>query len=65
LGASENLKNIMKKANDGGFQYVLIIGDTEIEKKAAVLKEMASGKQTQIKFSHLIPTILKQIKKVN
>ncbi len=65
LGASENLKNIMKKANDGGFQYVLIIGDTEIEKKAAVLKEMESGKQTQIKFSHLIPTILKQIKKVN
>lgn len=43
-----NLKSQMKYANKINVQFVLIIGEEEIQTKKANLKDMASGKETQI-----------------
>ena len=43
-----NLKSQMKYANKINVQFVLIIGEEEIQTKKANLKDMASGKEIQI-----------------
>ena len=43
-----NLKSQMKYANKINVQFVLIIGEEEIQTKKANLKDMASGKEIKI-----------------
>ncbi len=44
------LKAQMRYANKLGATYTLVLGDCELEDKKAVLKEMESGNQTEIKL---------------
>ncbi|PIQ88779.1 MAG: histidine--tRNA ligase [Candidatus Omnitrophica bacterium CG11_big_fil_rev_8_21_14_0_20_42_13] len=49
-----SLKGALRAAADLGASYVVIIGDNELNKGIATLKDMESGEQREIKQGHLI-----------
>ena len=49
-----SLKGALRKANDLGAKFVLIIGDVELKKGVATLKNMAEGTQKEIPASEII-----------
>jgi histidyl-tRNA synthetase len=51
---SKSIKGAMRKANDLGARFVLIIGDDEINKGIITLKEMSSGAQKEVKAEDII-----------
>ena len=59
---SENMKALFKKANRDAVDFVLVIGDDELEKKSAQLKDMKTGKQTELKFDKIIERLDKTLK---
>ncbi len=56
-----SLKAQMKSANKSGAQYVIILGPEEIEKNIALVKDMDSGQQNEIKIEGLIDYLLTKI----
>ncbi len=50
----KSLKAQMKAADRLGAKFVYIIGDDEIRKKSAILKNMETGKQEEITFDRLV-----------
>lgn len=48
---SRSLKAQMKYAGKKGFDYTLIIGDSEVDNNTAMLKNMADGSQTEVSLS--------------
>ncbi len=50
----KSLKGAMRKANDLGAKYVLILGEDELRKNILTLKDMASGEQKEIKHENLL-----------
>jgi len=50
----KSLKGAMRKANDLGARYVLIIGEDELKKNVVTLKDMVSGEQKEAKSEDLI-----------
>ncbi|MFA4843569.1 MAG: histidine--tRNA ligase [Candidatus Margulisiibacteriota bacterium] len=50
----KSLKAQMKTADRLRARFVFIIGENEIEKRAALLKDMATAEQTEIKFEELL-----------
>ncbi|MDD2679872.1 MAG: histidine--tRNA ligase [Candidatus Omnitrophica bacterium] len=50
----KSLKGSLRKANDLNSRLVLIIGDNEIEKGVITLKDMASGKQKEVKTKDIL-----------
>lgn len=50
---SKSLKAQMKTADRLRARFVFIIGENEIEKRAALFKDMATAEQTEIKFEEL------------
>jgi histidyl-tRNA synthetase len=53
----KSLKSAMRKANDLGAGFVLLIGEDELKKNAVTLKDMASGEQKEIMQEDLISNI--------
>jgi len=51
---AKSLKAQMKTADRLGAKFVYIIGEDELKKKTAVLKNMATGKQEEISFARLV-----------
>ena len=51
---NKSLKGALRKANDYGAKFVLIIGDDELKKNTAMLKDMESGEQKEIKMENII-----------
>lgn len=51
---SRSLKAQMKAADRMKAQYVVIIGDEEIEKRQAVVREMGTSEQTTVAFEEMI-----------
>ncbi len=51
---AKSLKSAMRKANDAGARYVVIIGEDELKKDALTLKDMSSGLQEKIKADEII-----------
>ena len=51
---NKSLKGAMRKANDAGARYVLIIGEDELKKSVVTLKDMVSGEQREVKFENVI-----------
>jgi len=51
---AKSLKGAMRRANDLGARFVLILGENELSKNVVVLKDMASGEQKEIKSENLI-----------
>jgi histidyl-tRNA synthetase len=56
---SKSLKGAMRKANDAGAGYVLLIGENELKNKAVTLKDMNSREQKEIKSENLIEELKK------
>jgi len=54
---NKSIKGAMRKANDLGAEYVLILGDDEIKKNTIMLKQMSSGKQEEVKREELVGKI--------
>jgi len=50
----KSLKSAMRKANDLGAGFVLLIGEDELKKNVITLKDMSSGKQEEIRPEELI-----------
>jgi histidyl-tRNA synthetase len=50
----KSLKGAMRKANDSGARFVLLIGEDELKKGAVTLKDMVSGEQRVIPQERLI-----------
>ncbi len=50
----EKFKQFMRYADRQNTPYVLIIGDNEIEKQIAILKNMKTGKQVEITINNMI-----------
>jgi len=61
--SSKSLKSQLRLANRLGARYVLILGEEEITKKKALLKEMATGKQEEIALKRVIGEISKKVRK--
>lgn len=54
---NKSLKGAMRKANDLGVKYVLLLGEDELKKKIVTLKDMASGEQREVKQEDIIGEI--------
>jgi len=50
----KSLKGALRKANDLGAKYVLILGEDELKKNILTLKNMASGAQKEIKQENIL-----------
>ncbi len=58
---SKSLKGIMRKANDIGAKYMLIIGDNELRNSTVMFKNMSTGEQKEVKQENILSE-LKNIK---
>ena len=43
----------MRKANDLGAKYAIIIGEDELKKNVVTLKDLASGEQKEVRAENL------------
>ncbi|MFH0790094.1 MAG: His/Gly/Thr/Pro-type tRNA ligase C-terminal domain-containing protein, partial [Candidatus Omnitrophota bacterium] len=50
----KSLKSAMRKANDLGAGFVLLIGENELKKNVVTLKDMTSGEQREIEQDNLV-----------
>lgn len=50
----KSLKGAMRKGNDLGARYVLLIGEDELKKNIVTVKDMVSGEQREVKPEKLI-----------
>lgn len=57
-GYDGSLKSQMRRADKLQSRYVVIIGENEVKKETAVLKEMASGKQEEVFLGRLIEKLI-------
>jgi len=55
--AAKSLKSQMRSADKLGARFALIIGDDEIKKSAAVLRDMRTKEQTEINFNGIVGKI--------
>ncbi len=58
---NKSLKGQMRKANDLGVKFTILIGDEELKKQSLLLKDMASGAQEEIGFDNFIGEIKKKL----
>jgi len=57
MGYRGNMKKRLSRANDTGADYVLIIGDDELERGEAQLKNPASGEQRSVGLDQVIEAL--------
>lgn len=55
----KSLKSQMRSADKSGSRYMIILGDNEIEKGVAVLKDLNDGSQQELKFTEVTEIIRK------
>ncbi|MGH6663073.1 MAG: His/Gly/Thr/Pro-type tRNA ligase C-terminal domain-containing protein, partial [Rhodospirillales bacterium] len=53
VGFSGNLKKRLARANKAGAVAAVILGEAEMKKHAATVRDMASGEQTEVPLSSL------------
>ena len=58
---NKSLKGQMRKANDLGVKFTILIGDEELKKQSLLLKDMASGAQEEIGLDNFIGEIKKRL----
>jgi len=61
--SSKSLKSQLRLANRLGARYVLILGEEELTKKKALLKEMATGKQEEILLNRIVEEVSEKVRK--
>jgi histidyl-tRNA synthetase len=57
-----SLKAQMRRADKLGASYVLIVGDQELEKEAAVLRDMKTKSQERVPMQDLVSSVVNRIK---
>lgn len=57
---SRGLKNQMKHADRFGAEFTLILGDTEVDQKAALLKDMKAGTQETLSLDKLKEELIRR-----
>jgi len=55
----KSLKSQMKRADRLGASYTMILGDNELQERAAVLRNMASKEQTPVSLDNIVESIKK------
>ena len=55
--SDHKMKKQFKYANSKGNKYVIVIGESEAEKKTVMLKNMESGEQEELNHDKLISTL--------
>jgi histidyl-tRNA synthetase len=53
----KSLKSLMKSADRLKAAHVLIIGDKELDERAAVLRDMQTKEQTGVPFDQVVDTL--------
>jgi histidyl-tRNA synthetase len=57
MGYRGNMKKRLSRANDAGAAFALIIGDDELERGEAQLKDLASGEQRAVSLDLIAEAI--------
>jgi histidyl-tRNA synthetase len=55
--SDKSLKSQMKRADRLGASYVMILGDKELEERAAILRNMATKEQASVSLDNVIESI--------
>ncbi len=61
--SSKSLKSQLRRANRLGARYVLILGEEELTKRKAILKEMATGKQEEMPLKRIVEKMSEKVRK--
>ena len=57
MGYRGNMKKRMSRANDAGAAYVVIIGDNELERGEAQLKNLSTGEQSSVQLDRVVEAL--------
>ena len=57
MGYRGNMKKRMSRANDVGAAYVVIIGDNELERGEAQLKNLSTGEQSSVQLDRVVEAL--------
>ena len=57
----KSLKSMMRRAGSIGVNLVIILGEEEMERKAATVRDMKEGSQDEIDFTNLLDSIEKRL----
>lgn len=60
VGSQGSMKSQMKKADQSGALYALILGEREWETQTLSVKELATAEQTEVAVSDLVPFIIEK-----
>ena len=58
----KSLKSLLKQADKEKYQFVLIIGEDELQKGKAILKNMETKEQKEIDFESIVEVVKKMVK---
>ncbi len=62
-GSQGSMKSQMKKADQAGAVYAMILGEREWEAQQLAIKELATAEQTQVALSELVPFLIEKLTK--
>lgn len=60
--SGKNLKRLMKRADKLGAEYVLIVGENELEEGSAILRNMRTKDQTVVPINSIVKNIKEKIR---
>ncbi|MEO9302734.1 histidine--tRNA ligase [Acinetobacter pittii] len=62
-GSQGSMKSQMKKADQAGAVYAMILGEREWEAKQLAIKELATAEQSQVALADLVPFLIEKFTK--
>ncbi|MEQ1134363.1 histidine--tRNA ligase [Acinetobacter seifertii] len=62
-GSQGSMKSQMKKADQAGAVYAMILGEREWEAQQLAIKELATAEQTQVAIAELVPFLIEKFTK--
>ncbi len=62
-GSQGSMKSQMKKADQAGAVYAMILGEREWDAQQLALKELATAEQTQVALAELVPFLIEKFTK--
>lgn len=62
-GSQGSMKSQMKKADQAGAVYAMILGEREWDAQQLAIKELATAEQTQVALAELVPFLIEKFTK--
>ncbi|MFI7862162.1 His/Gly/Thr/Pro-type tRNA ligase C-terminal domain-containing protein, partial [Acinetobacter baumannii] len=62
-GSQGSMKSQMKKADQAGAVYAIILGEREWEAQQLAVKELATAEQSQVALAELVPFLIEKFTK--